>query len=278
MLQCDQVDHPLDEGESSNLAKRTTRKSAPRFRTSLGLLGVCAIVLGFPVASSASPALGDTVPAARVATTFSSEAEESWANLHSDRTSDAEDLSENPGAASRARLRDPASVRACVAAEGAANGSRTLTSQQVVYEPMVEGSFEVSSLFGGRIDPVFGTWRMHNGDDYSADPGTPIFAVADGVVQDVGSDFSRGYYTEILHEMQDGSTVISAYFHQTAGSQKVAVGDKVKAGQEIGAVGTTGKSTGAHLHFEINDLEGNAVSPSAWLDAHDAVFIGKDCQ
>ena len=100
---------------------------------------------------------------------------------------------------------------------------------------------------------------FHTGTDYAAPEGTPIYAAADGVVVEAGWGGAYGNYTVIQHE--DGTT--THYAHQS--SQSVSVGDTVSAGEQIGTVGSTGNSTGAHLHFEVRDSAGNFMDPIAWL-------------
>ncbi len=279
------------------LAKRSAHKpSAPkseRFhsgssRTSgVSRIGGSVITTGVLAAVLAAPAAGSTVIAASnaddgMSTTaeipVSGPLEQSWVNFNADSLTDTGDLVANPAAASRARVRVPVEVRPCMGVEGAANGSRTVLEQQMVYQPLREGTYVNSSPYGYRFHPVTGAYSLHEGDDYSAPAGTPIYAVADGVVIEVTYSGLRGYYTTIEHTMQDGSVVHSLYLHQTAGSQMVSAGEQVKAGQQIGQVGSTGRSTGSHLHLEIRDTADNSMSPSAWLAANNAVFIGEGCE
>ena len=252
------------------------RRSRGKLLAAVGLL-VAAPLLGTAVAS-ASEAVASSMRSSTPSVSMESSSEDSWVSLRSEPSARTDELAENPGAASRARLREPAKVASCVAAAGAANGSRTIVARQTIYYPVAEGSFVRSSEYGHRLHPVLGTWKLHAGTDFSAESGTPIFAVADGVVLSAAFDELGGYVTQIRHELEDGSTVVSAYLHQAEGSLLVSEGDTVEAGQQIGAVGTTGISTGAHLHFEIRDLEGETVDPEPWLVAQDAVYIGKDCQ
>lgn len=250
-------------------------------RRSRGVLLAVAVVVGVPLAGSATAFAsepGAQVPAKSTVGTSSSNsgAEESWVSLSSEPSERAGELAENPGAASRARLREPVAVAACVVAAGAANGSRTLIARQPVYYPVAQGSFRKSSDYGFRLHPVMGTWKLHSGTDFSAPQGTPIYAVADGVVVSAGYNSHGGNMTEIKHELEDGTIVVSAYLHQSR--LLVSEGDSVAAGQQIGEVGNTGVSTGAHLHLEIRDEEGTTVDPLPWLTAQEAVYVGQDCQ
>ena len=106
----------------------------------------------------------------------------------------------------------------------------------------------VTSRFGYRKDPFTGETANHNGMDIPAPAMTPIYAVQGGVV--ITSTFasaSYGQYVAISH----GNGVVTLYGHMTKGSQKVKEGDIVKQGQIIGYVGSTGRSTGPHLHLEL---------------------------
>jgi len=116
----------------------------------------------------------------------------------------------------------------------------------------------VSSPYGFRIHPVYGDWRFHNGVDLSAPSGTPIVATRSGVVVVAQYSNSAGYYVTVDH--QDGFQ--SKYLHMT--HYIVGVGDYVTAGQVIGYVGSTGVSTGAHLHFTIT-YNGSYVNPSDYI-------------
>lgn len=101
------------------------------------------------------------------------------------------------------------------------------------------------SSFGRRIDPVYGGWRMHQGVDYRASRGTPVFAVANGTVTKAAWYGGYGKTVVIKHP----SGLSTQYSHLS--SIGVRNGQKVKRGQIIGKVGSTGKSTGAHLHFGL---------------------------
>ncbi|MCU1423952.1 MAG: peptidase [Microbacteriaceae bacterium] len=124
----------------------------------------------------------------------------------------------------------------------------------------------ISSGFGGRTAPCRGCSSNHNGVDFTPGMGTPIYAIADGVVTEstFGGSFGQHVY---LGHMIDGQPVESVYGHMLQGSSPLREGDQVKVGDLIGLVGSTGASTGAHLHLEIKP-NGKAVDPFAWLTAH----------
>lgn len=113
--------------------------------------------------------------------------------------------------------------------------------------PLGRGVGFVSSTFGKRDDPVYGGGEFHNGVDFAAPKGSPIFAVADGVVAEATyAENSLGNHVRINHK--NGYYTIYAHCNEL----KVKKGDIVKKGDVIGTVGSTGKSTGNHLHYEVH--------------------------
>jgi murein DD-endopeptidase MepM/ murein hydrolase activator NlpD len=121
----------------------------------------------------------------------------------------------------------------------------------------VEGGW-YSSNYGWRIDPFTGQRAYHEGIDFMAEQGTPIFAAAGGVV--VYSDLHPQYGNMI--EIDHGNDLISRYAH--ASRRMVKVGDVVLRGTKIAEVGRTGRATGAHLHFEVRQ-KGAPVNPTQFL-------------
>ena len=113
----------------------------------------------------------------------------------------------------------------------------------------------IASGFGMRIDPVYGTPKMHKGLDFTAPQGTPIYATGNGTVSESG--FSEGGYGNHV-EIDHGYGYETVYGHMV--KVKVRKGQKVKRGDVIGWVGSTGKSTGPHCHYEVH-INGNAVDP-----------------
>jgi len=112
----------------------------------------------------------------------------------------------------------------------------------------------MASGFGWRIDPVYRTRRFHAGMDFTAPIGTDIFATGNGSVVSAGWKQGYGNCVEINH----GYGYLTLYGHMS--SIKVRVGQKVKRGDVIGLVGSTGKSTGPHLHYEVH-LRGQIMNP-----------------
>ncbi len=118
----------------------------------------------------------------------------------------------------------------------------------------------MSSSYGMRVHPVLGRMRMHKGIDLPASTGTPIRATADGVVEK--ADWFGGY--GLCVELGHGANMETRYGHMSRIA--VAEGQTVRKGDVIGYVGSTGRSTGAHLHYEVR-IGGEAVNPVPYMQA-----------
>ena len=125
----------------------------------------------------------------------------------------------------------------------------------------------ISSEYGWRKNPVSGVNKLHAGIDLAAGGGTPIYAAASGYVQVAGwSTGGYGNYVIIYHgKMSDGNTYSTLYAHMR--SVATSAGKYVKQGELIGYVGTTGNSTGNHLHLEVwkGGSKANAVNPRSYI-------------
>jgi murein DD-endopeptidase MepM/ murein hydrolase activator NlpD len=110
----------------------------------------------------------------------------------------------------------------------------------------VDGA-RLSSRYGRRRDPILGFTKMHRGLDFAAPRGSPILAAGDGRIEKAGWNGAYGRYVRIRHN----SEYKTAYAHMTRFAKGIRVGRRVKQGQTIGYVGSSGRSTGAHLHYEI---------------------------
>lgn len=111
-----------------------------------------------------------------------------------------------------------------------------------------------ASGYGRRIDPIYKTIKFHHGMDFSADTGTPVYATGDGTIKSSGWESGYGITIEIEH----GFGYQTRYAHLS--KTLVRRGQKVKRGEVIGLVGSTGKSTGPHLHYEVVN-KGRKVNP-----------------
>lgn len=130
--------------------------------------------------------------------------------------------------------------------------------RKVWHNPLPKFSF-VSSRFGWRVHPVKSGWQFHNGIDLAAGKGTEIYAARGGIVVAAGWHDDYGYYVRIDH----GDGFKSEYFHMS--KYCVKKGQEVEAGDLIGKVGSTGMSTGNHLHFGII-LNDEHVNPADYID------------
>lgn len=132
-----------------------------------------------------------------------------------------------------------------------------------IYNPVING--EISSEFGERIHPINGTLGIHKGIDLALAKGEPIYAIYDGEIIEADYDQWNGNFVKIKHD----NDIISVYCH----CEKLFVknGDVIRGGEKIATVGSTGQSTGPHLHFElrINNISYNPAY--ALKDAINAV-------
>ncbi len=116
----------------------------------------------------------------------------------------------------------------------------------------------LSSYFGKRADPLTGKSSWHKGVDFAGKRGGDVIAVSDGVVSYSGDRFGYGNMVEIRH----GNGYVTRYAHNQ--ENLVAVGDKVTQGQAIALIGSTGRSTGPHVHFEVH-RNGQPVDPAKYI-------------
>ncbi|MDY0874518.1 M23 family metallopeptidase [Dongia rigui] len=129
----------------------------------------------------------------------------------------------------------------------------------------------ITSGFGARKHPILGYTKVHKGVDFGAPTGTPIYAAGNGVIVEMGPKGSYGNYVRIKHN----GTYQTAYAHTSRFAKGLHKGDKVKQGQVIAYVGTTGRSTGPHLHFEVL-VDGAQVNPKNIKSTGSTKLAGKD--
>lgn len=130
----------------------------------------------------------------------------------------------------------------------------------------VDGA-RITSGFGMRFHPILNYSKMHKGTDFGASTGTPIYAAGDGTIVEAGKKGAYGNYVKIKHN----KTYSTAYAHASRFGKGIKPGVKVKQGQVIAYVGTTGRSTGPHLHYELLK-NGEQVNPTSATNLN---FAGK---
>jgi murein DD-endopeptidase MepM/ murein hydrolase activator NlpD len=118
----------------------------------------------------------------------------------------------------------------------------------------------ITSPFGLRYHPILHIWRLHSGIDFGIPCGTPVYAAAAGTI--ISAGWAGGYGNRIVidHGIVRGVDLATTYNHLTS----IVAGGRVRRGQLIGYSGTTGLSTGCHLHFETL-VDGTFVNPMNWL-------------
>lgn len=144
--------------------------------------------------------------------------------------------------------------------------NRQLDMNSVPSREPIANSY-ITSTFGRRADPIQGGSQFHKGIDFEADVGDPVLAVADGVVSYSGVRSGYGNVIEIDH----GNGYVTRYAHNSRLERRV--GELIRAGQEIAKAGSTGRSTGAHVHFEVWE-KGQYVNPRKFLSQQSPLAKG----
>ncbi len=144
------------------------------------------------------------------------------------------------------------------------------SARRLLMKTPIDGA-RLSSGFGTRRHPILGYAKAHKGVDFAASRGTPIMAAGDGVIEKAGPYGTFGNYVRIRH----AQGYKTAYAHMNAIRKGVRAGARVRQGDVIGTVGSTGRSTGPHLHYEVH-LNGGAVNPQSLKIATGVNLGGKD--
>ncbi|WP_234416133.1 M23 family metallopeptidase [Actinomyces sp. Z16] len=294
---------PPETYASAGLASQRSsshRPAAPRHRSPLGAVARAGVLVVLTLVTVVAPLrsnlltapqavaaldLSGAVPASAGASSTDPSASVAAAVLGSDAdvdTASDPELSNVPDAATLARIREAyenASATCAAQTTGASGDTAAFNSTPEVFFPMIAGTYTVSSPYGYRLHPTLGYMKLHAGQDWAAAAGTPIYAVAAGTVVDAGMSGGTGTIT-IEHEI-DGEIWYTRYLHMYEDGIYVSEGDQVEAGQLIAGVGSTGYSTGPHLHFEVRNAntteDSSSVEPEEWLEEHGAVELTTDC-
>lgn len=141
--------------------------------------------------------------------------------------------------------------------------------KRTLMQTPIDGA-RMSSGYGMRRHPVLGYNKMHKGIDFAASRGTPIYAAGDGVIEKAGRNGGYGNYIRIRHN----GSLKTAYAHMKKFAKGMKSGKRVKQGDVIGYVGTTGRSTGPHLHFEVLK-KGKQVNPKSIKSSSGQKLTGK---
>ncbi len=144
------------------------------------------------------------------------------------------------------------------------------SARRLLMKTPIDGA-RLSSGFGTRRHPILGYAKAHKGVDFAASRGTPIMAAGDGVVEKAGPFGTFGNYVRIRH----AQGYKTAYAHMNSVRKGVRAGARVRQGDVIGTVGSTGRSTGPHLHYEVH-LKDRAVNPQSLKIATGYELGGKD--
>jgi murein DD-endopeptidase MepM/ murein hydrolase activator NlpD len=139
--------------------------------------------------------------------------------------------------------------------------------------PLKAGTYRISSRYGPRTHPVTGeVGKMHNGLDMAAPTGTPIYAAAPGTVSKLYSGHSTNGNGVILRHSDTDNIIATAYIHMD--QVGVRQGQRVRRGQKIGTVGSTGRSTGPHLHFIVYGPGWRTQDPEPLISGSALVRVG----
>lgn len=258
-------DRPLARRATARVSARTVVKPL----RSVAIFGA----VGALVAAVALPAYAASKPAESAATVQQMAAVDAQSLVVASQATSAPldrgtFTATTPDEIEKKKAEEAAAARAAAAASAASasTGGRTFDigayalvspgSGEVRY-PLPQGSYSVSRTVGG----------AHNGADMLAPQGTPIYAAAAGVVRQSAESIGGYGVAVMIDSVVGGQRVQTTYGHMTYGSRQVQAGESVAAGQLIGFVGSTGRSTANHLHFEVW-VNGGLLEPIAWLAAN----------
>lgn len=266
------IEPPAKKSEDRVPARRTSarvnaRKAVKPLR-SVAIFGA----VGALVAAIALPAYAASKPAEAATTTVQQLAAVDAQSLVVASQATAAPLSRGTFTATTpeeiAKKKAEAAAKARAAAAAAASTASATQFNTAGYALVSPGSGEVRyPLPGGSYTQGRTIGGGHNGADMLAPAGTPIYAAAAGVVRASAESIGGYGVCVMIDSVVGGQQVQTTYGHMTYGSRQVQVGQTVAAGQLIGYVGSTGRSTANHLHFEVW-INGGLVEPYSWLSAN----------
>lgn len=247
-------------------ADRSGRRGSPAFRPVRALAGLV-VVTGL-VATVALPAYAAWQPAGAEISTLQQVAADDAQSLVVASDSAVGQLSRESYAATTQEEIDQ--KKAAEAAAARASEAARVASVPFDYSMVTPGSGAVRWPVGGpfTVTDRFGArGGAHMGTDMVAAGGTPVYASVDGVVRISQDSYGAYGVTVVVESVLNGQQISTVYPHMQSGSRQVSAGQTVAAGQLVGLVGSTGRSTANHLHFEVY-LDGTAVDSLAWLEAN----------
>lgn len=286
----DQIDSPGDDRSHAAPTRRSRRQDSPARHKRIARIGrrapaatsprpvralarpvrsmaVLAIISGL-VATFALPAYGAWQPPDPKTPTLQQVASDDAQSLIT--ASDAPETQLSRGSYSATTQDEIDQKKAAEAAAERARASARIAALPFDYSMVAPGSGAVRWPLGGpfTVTDRFGDrGGAHMGTDMVAAGGTRVFASIDGVVR-ISQESYGGYgVTVVVESVLNGQRVSTVYPHMQSGSRQVSVGQSVSAGQLVGLVGSTGRSTANHLHFEVY-IDGTAVDSLVWLEAN----------
>ena len=244
-------------------ARATARKAVKPLRSVAIFAAVGALIAGIALPAFASPK-----PSEAATTTLQQLAAVDAQSLVVASQATAAPLNRGTFTATTPEEIEKKKAEEAAAARAAAASTASAKFNTAGYALVSPGSGEVRyPLPGGSYTQGRSIGGGHNGADMLAPAGTPIYATAAGVVRASAESIGGYGVCVMIDSVVGGQQVQSTYGHMTYGSRQVAVGQTVSAGQLIGYVGSTGRSTANHLHFEVW-INGGMVEPYSWLAAN----------
>ena len=270
------IESPEKTSEDRTPARRGAGRSGHKLSVKKPLRSIAIFgAVGALVAAVALPAYASTTPTTEAATTLQQVAMDDAQSLvvASEATAAPMDRGNysatTPDEIAQKKVEEAAAARAEAAAKAAAassGGGGYNTGDVALVAP---GSGDVRNPVGGGYYVSRTLSGSHNGADMVGDAGTPLYAAAAGTVR-ISTDSYYGYGVGVvIDHVLGGQQVSTLYGHMIYGSRQVQAGQTVQAGQLIGFMGSTGRSTANHLHFEVR-IGGSLVEPIGWLNANGA--------